>query len=59
MVAESFSKKILVISLQQLYSLACFLNPEENTSLKEYHTFDGMKSNYLFNQVNKWLVSKT
>ena len=59
MVAESFSKKILVISLQQLYSLACFLNPEENTSLKEYYTCDGMKSNYLFNQVNKWFVSKT
>ena len=56
MVAEFFFKKIFVISLQQLYFviLHAFLPPEENTSSKK--NFDSTKSNYLFDQVNKWFV---
>ena len=43
---------------QQLFFILLHvaLPPEESTRSIEYCTFDGTKSNYLFNQVNKWFV---
>ena len=35
-----------------------FLPPEGGTQLIERCTFDGTKSNYLSDQVNKWFVLK-
>ena len=39
-----------------LYSLPCFLPSEESTRSIESRTLDDTKSNYLFDQVNKWFV---
>ena len=60
MVAEFFSKKIFIISFSAtlLYSLTCFLPPEESTRSIECCTFNGTKSNYLFDQIDKWFVLK-